>query len=178
MRHTSLILLALASALSFGFATPASAVVTHYGTTLTNTLEPNPTSPGTGSAQVTLDSDFDTVTVHVTFSGLSANASAGHIHCCTTVAGAGSVGVAVGFTGFPAATSGTYDHVFTLTAASFATVSTGIAAGKAYVNIHNASYPSGAIRGFLAPIPEPTTLALMLGGLGLVGWAAKRRQQA
>jgi hypothetical protein len=29
--------------------------------------------------------------------------------------------------------------------------------------------------GSLAPVPEPETWALMLAGLGLVGWAARRR---
>lgn len=29
-----------------------------------------------------------------------------------------------------------------------------------------------------APVPEPTTYAMLLGGLGLVGWAARRRKQA
>jgi hypothetical protein len=28
----------------------------------------------------------------------------------------------------------------------------------------------------LAPVPEPGTYALMLGGLGLVGWMARRRR--
>jgi len=178
MIRQSLTLLAVASTLTFGLAAPASAVVTQFSTTLTNTLEPDPTSPGTGTALVTLDSLLNTVTVHLSFAGLSANASAGHIHCCTAFAGAGSSGVAVGFTDFPAAMAGTYDKVFTLAPASFTTVSTGIMAGKAYVNLHNAAYGGGAIRGFLAPVPEPTTYALMLAGLGLIGWAAKRRQSA
>ena len=52
-------------------------------------------------------------------------------------------------------------------------------AGKAYVNIHSpGTYTAGEIRGFLAPVPEPTTYALLLGGLGLVGWMVRRRQQA
>ena len=28
----------------------------------------------------------------------------------------------------------------------------------------------------VAPIPEPETYALMLAGLGVLGWAARRRQ--
>ncbi|MBL8349321.1 MAG: FxDxF family PEP-CTERM protein [Burkholderiaceae bacterium] len=51
----------------------------------------------------------------------------------------------------------------------------GAAAGKAYLNIHSSYKSGGEIRGFLAPVPEPETYALMLAGLGLVGWAAKRR---
>ena len=41
-------------------------------------------------------------------------ASVAHIHCCVPVGS--NTGVAVGFTGFPAATSGAYFHVFDLTA--------------------------------------------------------------
>ena len=119
MIRQSLTLLAVASTLTFGLAAPASAVVTQFSTNLTNALEPDPTSPGTGTALVTLDSLLNTVAVHLDFSGLSANASAGHIHCCTAVAGAGSSGVAIGFSSFPAVKSGSYDNVFSLSAGSF-----------------------------------------------------------
>ncbi|URI11475.1 CHRD domain-containing protein [Aquincola tertiaricarbonis] len=54
-----------------------------------------------------------------------------------------------------------------------------------YVNLHNASFPAGAIRGQLqyvgtamAPVPEPETYALMLGGLGAIGLLVRRRQAA
>jgi hypothetical protein len=54
-----------------------------------------------------------------------------------------------------------------------------------YVNIHNAVYPSGALRGQLEyigtvspPIPEPGTYALLMAGLGAVGFAVRRRRQA
>src|SRR5690606_41930251 len=37
---------------------------------------------------------------------------------------------------------------------------------------------NGQTRGFLlTPVPEPGTWALLLGGLGLVGWTARRRRR-
>ena len=97
------------------------------------------------------------------------------------------------FIDFPlGVTSGTYDHTFDMTQASSynpafvtahgGTVATalndllaGLAAGEAYLNIHTGQFPTGEIRGFLAaPVPEPETYALMLGGLGLL--AALRRR--
>ncbi len=35
---------------------------------------------------------------------------------------------------------------------------------------------SASIDGYIAPVPEPQTYALMLAGLGLVGWVARRRR--
>ncbi len=168
-----------AAALSLSFCLPASALTFAFSATLTNLGEPDPTSTGSGTASVVFDTALLKVSVNETFANLVNNASAGHIHCCTASAFTGSIGVALGFTAFPAAKSGTYIKDFTLTSTAFNTLLAGAQAGKAYVNIHSAGqYSGGEIRGFLMPVPEPETYALMLLGLGAIGWAAKRRQQA
>lgn len=51
--------------------------------------------------------------------------------------------------------------------------------GQAYVNLHTALNPGGEIRGQLfqvAVVPEPETYAMMLAGLGLIGWIGARRR--
>ena len=95
-----------------------------------------------------------------------------------TTAFTGSSNVALGLASFPSAQSGNYVNTFTLTAAAFNSLLVGSQAGKAYLNIHSAAYPGGEIRGFLVPVPEPETYALMMAGLGLVGLAARRRRAA
>lgn len=44
-----------------------------------------------------------------------------------------------------------------------------------YVNVHTTAFGGGEIRGQLAPIPEPSTYALLAIGLGVVGLAKRRR---
>ncbi len=51
--------------------------------------------------------------------------------------------------------------------------------GNAYFNIHTDFDRAGEIRGQMiavTPVPEPQTYALMLAGLGLVGWGASLRR--
>ena len=166
-----------ATAASLALAMPAVAATTLFGAHLTGASESPPNASNAfGDALVTMNDVLFTVAVHVSFNDLSAPATAGHIHCCTAVPGVGNIGVSVGFAGFPAAVSGTYDNTFVLSNAAFTTLRTGIQEGRSYVNIHNVNFPGGEIRGFLAPVPEPSTYALMLAGLGLAGLAARRRR--
>ncbi len=145
-------------------------------------------SPGTGSATVSYDPVTHLLAVNVLFSGLEAGTTASHIHCCALPGTNAGVATTVPtFLGFPlGVTSGTYMNTLDLTQASsfnpaFVTASGGTVAdaeaalalgledGMAYLNIHTTSFPSGEIRAFLEPVPEPapailvaTTLAALL----------------
>ena len=160
-------------------ATPAHAITTVFSTILANAGEPVPTSTATGAAVVSFDDAVNSVTVLMSFSGLANISPFGHIHCCTATPGTGSASVALGFTPLPAATTGSYISVFSLTPGAFASLLAGTTSGRSYVNIHTpGTYGGGEIRGFLAPIPEPGSYALLLSGLAAIGWVARRQKRA
>jgi hypothetical protein len=132
-------------------------------------------SAATGFIIVTVVGDF--LSVDETFSGLTAPASAAHIHCCAALGI--NTPVALPFLGFPAAVSGSYTMTFNLTTLPLggeATLLAGLFAGDAYANIHDANFPGGEIRGQLiqsttSTTPEPGTMLLVGMGLaGLAGW--------
>src|ERR1700730_14160645 len=139
-------------------------------------------SPGTGLATVILDPTAQTLQVNATFSGLTSNDTAAHIHCCAPLGT--NVGVATtvpAFPGFPlGVTSGTYNSVvFDLTQstiynAAFVTLEGGLAqaeaaliagieSGPPYFNIHTRNNPGVEIRSqlFAVAAPEPASLVLL-----------------
>jgi hypothetical protein len=153
-----------------------------------------PGATGTGSVELEWDTIARTLAIDADFSGLTGVTTVAHIHCCVAVPGTGMVGVAVTpgtLPGFPVGvTAGTYATTLDLTLATTFTGSfvtnfgggtvagaqaallAGLSGGTAYFNIHTTRFPGGEIRGFLAPVPEPT--ALMSLGLGLLALARRR----
>jgi len=180
--------------LAFILMLPASsfALPMTFTATLSGPGESPPnTSTGTGTASVTYDGSAHTLLLKISFSGLTTNDTAAHIHCC--VSPPGTVGVATAVPAFPlfplGVTSGSYDQTLDLTlasswnpafvtaegsiAAAEAVLAAGLNAGHSYLNIHTSMFPGGEIRGFLTP--EPTTAVLL--GAGLAGLAVARRRR-
>jgi hypothetical protein len=171
-----------------------------------NEAPPN-ASLGVGASAVTINATANTMRVNANFAGLTGNTAAAHIHCCTAVPGVGTAGVATttpNFVGFPlGVTAGSYDTTFDMTlagsynaafitanggtpASAQAALFAGIAAGRAYLNIHSTTFGGGEIRSFLVlqtnSVAAPTLESngrwlLILGavGLGLLWLAVRRR---
>jgi hypothetical protein len=195
MRHVSLKAALCMS--SFLFAPSAEATVFAFDANLSGANENPPVaSPGTGLANVIVDNVLNTMRVQVTFSGLTSNTVASHIHCCQPLGtNAGVATTTPSFVGFPlGVTSGSMDQTYDMTMAgsynpafvsanggtplaAFSVLLAGLQAGQAYLNIHTVNNGGGEIRGQLTAVPEPVTWALMLVGFGLVGGAMRRRRR-
>lgn len=182
MRRITHLMVAFA-AISFGL--PASAATIAFFTTLGPEVVG---ATGSGSARVVFDDVALTMAVEAEFEGLSGTTTVAHIHCCTEMPGAGTIGVATypgTFPGFPAGVSaGSYSDTFDMSVdtsytagfittfgggtvpGAFAALIAGLDAGRGYFNVHSTAFPGGEIRGFLARVPEPGTLFLL--GISLV----------
>jgi hypothetical protein len=193
----TVIVLAVATALMLPVPAAYAIPVTFVGNlTGANEVPPVPSS-ATGLATVVLDAAAQTLQINATFSGLTSNTNAAHIHCCAPLGTNAGVATTVpAFPGFPlGVTSGSFTSaVFDLTQPTIynpafvtlqggltqaeAALIAGILNGTTYLNIHTVNFPGGEIRGQLEAVPEPTTLLLLgttMAGLGLARW--KRHRQ-
>lgn len=193
MRPSALAPLAIAAA-TFLAAAPALA----HTVTFVGTFGPEAAgATGSGTLSMEYDHDGHTLLINATWAGLSGNTNNAHIHCCTANPNTGTAGVALAqsglLPGFPLGVkAGSYTRIIDLTqanqySATFVTASGGtpaaaearlidnLTSGKAYFNIHSTTFPGGEIRTFVTVVPEPETYALMLGGLGLLALARRRR---
>lgn len=178
-------------------AGPAAHAATYvFGGFLTGANQSPPVmTPGSGYAQIVYDDVARTAQVKITFSGLTGDTAAAHLH----VAAPGQVngGVASQLPSYPefplGVRAGMMDATYDLTQASswnpgFVTDNGGIdgaeaaffaalSEGRGYVNVHTAAFPGGEIRANLAAVPEPSTWAMMIGGLGAVGGVLRARRR-
>ena len=162
------------------------ALAQNYSVTLDPAQEATVIGGRTGSGIGSLTLSGTTLSLNVTFSGLSHTFSADHIHGpaaqsptttagvlyslggITTVAGGGLSGTISGNVNLVAGTGG-FD---------VATQMSQLNSGLWYINIHTGGtggFPGGEIRGQILPVPEPSSLAICALGLGgLLVWRARR----
>ena len=126
----------------------------------------------TGSGQVFLFLTGSTLSFsNGTYSGLSGNASAAHIHGPSGPL-PGSAGVLYGLNPTFVSTGTSFGNFIagnlTLLAGtggfSIAQQQAQLAAGQWYINIHSSTFTGGEIRGQIDLAPEPTSASLLLGG--------------
>jgi hypothetical protein len=134
--------------------------------TLTGYQEATPagvSSPGTGSFSATIDDEAETITFELRYSGLSAPASAAHIHFGNRFTSGGVSAFFCGGGGKPSCPPGTTSEAVVtgtivpadvigpasqgIAAGEFSGLVDAIRAGVTYANVHNSMFPAGEIRG-------------------------------
>lgn len=134
---------------------------------------------GIGTINFTLTGT--TLTLLGSYSGLSSAVTAAHIHGPAGFGVNAGVIYGLGGTVIPlGGTSGAVNGSVSLAAIGSYTVSQQIADlnnSLWYVNIHDAPFPGGEIRGQIVPVPEPSTIALGVG-IGAVLLGLRFRKQS
>ena len=120
-------------------------------------------SLATGSATLTLDTDTNALTWDITWADLGSAATAMHFHGPALPNQSTGVVVDLGVAGPPVVGNATITEA----------QESDLLAGLWYLNLHTTGFPGGEIRGQVEVVPEPTTLALLAGGLGLLAVTRK-----
>src|SRR6266436_5197996 len=122
----------------------ASAQITFDANLLGTSENPPNASPGTGFGQVVLNAAQTQITVDENWSGLTAGATASHIHGPADTAH--NAPVIFPFSGVPNATSGAIPtQAFSITPSQVSDLFNGLY----YMNVHTSTFPGGEIRGQL-----------------------------
>ena len=191
------LVIGLAASLACG---AANATVFAYNVVLNGANEaPMNASPGTGYARVTINDITWTLDVDASFRDLIGLTTAAHIHAATAIPFTGVSRVATEVPSFPhfptGVTHGAFQEHYDLTLLSsynpaFANANGGTAlsaagallqaaqTGRAYLNIHTRAFPAGEIRGFLTPVPETSSWALMIAGFATMGAFMRLRHRS
>ncbi len=141
MRNSSVVALVTACTLC-AFAGNAGAQT--YTAYLTGTQEVPPAATNaSGLGRVVINEGAGTMSFVVTFSGLTSNQTAAHIHAPAGVGTNAGVGITLGVVG---GTSNTIQGGGAITPTQIAQIKSGLA----YINVHSTNFPGGELRGQLA----------------------------
>jgi Cu/Zn superoxide dismutase len=130
------------------------------------------TSPAIGSGTLTLNAN-NSLSYNITYSGLTADWTANHIHGPATTEQSAGVIFTLSHTPITTRSGNLVGTTPILTAAQLTQLNSQLW----YVNIHSVGqFSGGEIRGQIVPVPEPSTWALM--GFGAMGtlWYLRRRR--